>query len=63
MAEKVNLEVASAESVAFTMAKDISRLKYDDPDYREKFLDLYAECLEATTGRRSRKATAAPPMG
>ena len=56
MSEQVELEVASKESVALALAKEI---KYrEDPDnkkgdFRKNYLDLYAECLEATKGNRS----------
>ena len=55
MSEKTELQVASKESVAFKLAMDIStkeELYNDKSTYRKKTLDLYAECLAATSGNR-----------
>lgn len=56
MSEKTELNVASKESVALELARQISsqeNLHYNKDTYRKEYLDLYAECLEATHGRRS----------
>ncbi len=45
----------SSELVALQLCQDISTtLVFQDrsEDYRKDLLDLYAECLEATTGKR-----------
>jgi len=55
MPEKIDLKTASIESVAFEIATRISKaesLKFEDPNYRSKFLDLYHECLTAVRGYR-----------
>jgi len=54
MSDQVELNVASVESVALELTLDISQREslYNDPAYREKLLNLYTECLEATRGRR-----------
>tara|TARA_R110001606_G_scaffold399222_2_gene582403 strand:+ start:55759 stop:55974 length:216 start_codon:yes stop_codon:yes gene_type:complete len=52
MAEPVELKVASKESVAYLLAKEIIQLKPCDPNFRKEFLDLYAECLKAAKGHR-----------
>ncbi|MCZ2722209.1 hypothetical protein O1D97_11310 [Marinomonas sp. 15G1-11] len=57
MSDKVDLKVASKESVAFELAQDIAikeKLHEDPALYRKRFLDLYVECLNATTGFRSK---------
>mgnify|MGYP006096872629 CR=1 FL=1 len=54
MSEKVELKIASKESVALELAIDIAAREkfYDDlSTYRKKLLDLYVECLNATNGR------------
>ncbi len=53
--EPIEIKDKSKEKVAFDLAMDIaSREKiYENPnEYRQKILDLYAECLEATGGCR-----------
>lgn len=55
MSEQSELKIASKESVALELAKDIAsreKLYNDSSTYREKLLDLYAECLRATNGWR-----------
>jgi len=52
MTEPVELKVASKESVAYLLAKEISQLKHDDPNFRKEFLDFYSECLKAAKGHR-----------
>ena len=49
-------ETGCLENVAYLLCKDIAGtldLKDKSEDYRKDLLDLYAECLEATKGRRS----------
>lgn len=56
MSEQTELKIASSESVALELAKDISykeELDNDSSSYRKNFLDLYAECLAAAKGYRS----------
>ena len=56
MSDQVDLNVASKESVAHTLTIKLAKaegLISTDPDYRKKYLDLYAECLYATSGYRS----------
>jgi len=55
MADKAELKVASKEDVAKSLADNIARatsLNGNDPDFRNKYLDLYAECLHATSNQR-----------
>ena len=55
MSEQAVLKVASRESVALSLALEIASqesLYNDSSTYREKLLDLYAECLKATKGGR-----------
>jgi hypothetical protein len=55
MPDQVEIKSSSKESVALTLAQDIATqesLHNDKATYREKFLDLYAECLKATKGNR-----------
>ncbi len=45
----------SSETVALQLCQDISAtlvLQDRSEDYRKDLLDLYAECLEATKGKR-----------
>lgn len=56
MSEKTELQVASTESVAFQLTMDIAlkeEMFKDKATYRQQVLDLYAECLLATTGYRN----------
>ena len=56
MADTVKLDVASRESVALTLTLDIAIQEkiYDDRSaYRKNLLDLYAECLQATSHQRT----------
>ena len=56
MSEKLDLNLTTKEEVAFKLASDIAgreTLYEDSSTYREKFLDLYAECLFATSGHRN----------
>ncbi len=56
MAEKIELKVASKESVALQLTMEIATKEalYEDPTaYRKKLLDLYSECLKATMAIRS----------
>ena len=50
MTDQVELEVASKESVAFSLTLKIAQSEkvYD----KKGILDLYAECLKATSGLR-----------
>tara|TARA_R100000750_G_C2297258_1_gene77355 strand:- start:335 stop:511 length:177 start_codon:yes stop_codon:yes gene_type:complete len=55
MSEEVKIKANTKEEVAYKLTMDIaSREKlYESNDtYREKLLDLYAECLYATNGYR-----------
>lgn len=56
MADQAELVVETKESVAFKLALElrgcIGTNDFDE-GYKNKFLDLYAECLEATNGYRS----------
>lgn len=55
MSEKFELNVECKESVALQMARDIAsreEMYKEKQDFRRKFLDLYAECLEATSNQR-----------
>lgn len=55
MSEQTELKIASSESVALELAKDISykeELDNNSSSYRKNFLDLYAECLVAAKGFR-----------
>lgn len=55
MLEIPELDSGSAQSVAYQLADKIAAQEklYDEPaSYRQAFLDLYAECLNATYGRR-----------
>ena len=48
----------SKQSVAFQLATQIANMEdmyKDKANYRKKFLDLYAECLEATSHQREIK--------
>ena len=57
MSDQTELTIASKESVALEMARDIANREelYAEPStYREKFLDLYVECLKATSFRREK---------
>jgi hypothetical protein len=59
MANQVALNIASKESVALDMANRIlrtsSEIHPEDPHFKDKYLDLYAECLHATGGYRKVK--------
>lgn len=58
MSEKAELVVECKESVAFQMASHIASMEEmykDKASYRKKFLDLYAECLEAAWHQRDIK--------
>jgi len=60
MSEQSELKIASKESVALEMATYIAKkeeLYKDSSTYRQKFLDLYDECLDATSGSRSKSFT------
>ena len=54
MSDQHDLTIASAESVALKLTREIatSEKLFQEDDYRKKYLDLYAECLVATRGRR-----------
>lgn len=52
MTDKVDLNVASKESVAFEMAKHLDTISFDDPEKTEKFLELYSKCLKTVKGHR-----------
>ncbi len=55
MSDNAELKVTSKESVAFKLAiliVDIEEIYNDPKTYREKLLDIYAECLDATSYRR-----------
>lgn len=56
MTEKVEIKSSSAESVALKLAERIvqaENLSNEDPEFRKKYLDIYAECLKATKFRRT----------
>jgi hypothetical protein len=59
MADQVDLNIASKESVALDIANRIlrssSEINPKDPEFKDKYLDLYAECLHATGGYRQVK--------
>lgn len=58
MSESPHLNLTTKEEVAYELVKDISgreELYKDKSTYREKILDLYAECLSATGGHRRAK--------
>jgi hypothetical protein len=55
MTDQAELKVASKEQIAYKLAIDIAgqeNLLSDNSTYRKKLLDLYAECLSATSGFR-----------
>lgn len=55
MSDKAELNIECKESVALQIAREIAvqeELYRDKPNFRKKFLDLYAECLEATHQQR-----------
>ena len=57
MTEKCELKIESRESVAHKMARDMALKEQmgnsnNGYSYRKDFLDLYAECLDASMGRR-----------
>ena len=55
MADQVDLNVASKESVARDLTNRIAAQTFsdDEENYKEKYLNLYAECLKATKGNRN----------
>ena len=58
MSESPHLNLTTKEEVAYKLMNDISgqeQLYKDKSTYREKKLDLYAECLSATGGHRRAK--------
>lgn len=58
MSESPHLNLTTKEEVAYKLMNDISGqegLDKDKSTYREKILDLYAECLSATGGHRRAK--------
>lgn len=55
MTDNTQLKVKTAESVAFELANRISNKEGLDKNaetFRKEFLDLYAECLQATKNNR-----------
>jgi len=56
MAESAKLQIDSKESIALDLMARIAtheKLGANTKNYRKDLLDLYAECLEATSNRRS----------
>lgn len=55
MADQIKIKDSSKERVAYDLANDIASresLYNDTANYRENLLDLYAECLLATSNQR-----------
>lgn len=53
MSKQAELKIASKESIAFELAMNIAwkeELHNDVSMYRKKILELYAECLQVTSG-------------
>jgi len=57
MSEEKKVNVQTKESIALKLTIDIANQEdlHSKPDYRENILDLYAECLVSTSGRREFK--------
>ena len=57
MTEKIELKTSSIQDVALKLTETIASSENlyankKDTDFRKKYLDLYAECLDAVTGNR-----------
>ena len=58
MADEIKVKDNSRERVAFDLAYDIAskeEMYNDAKNYRKNLLDLYAECIEATSKQRLRR--------
>ena len=62
MAEQ-GFKIETKEDVAYKMALHLIKTHPNEASYKDDFLDLYDECLDAVSGRRKRKAATAAPFG
>lgn len=57
MADKAELIIESKEKVAYDLANRIVAATFNggEPDFKDRYLDIYTECLDAVEGNRKRK--------